>query len=383
MANLYLIFSSQEYATANHKNLWHAMAEEHQGDLFIVINIAADYIVTQLKRKTYRIKEAKNPPVKISENLFVFRPIFILRPEISPSCFSGFIFRQLLKQLSHFWNLDSFQKWFSLAYDPTWVQIVSRKPRRFIQGYYLFDEVRLNADTCKINKKRARKDDFACKCADIIFAISKGVIQNRPQYKEKMLLVGNGSVFNGRLNEPKNTKGKFAFIGNFRSWIDTTLLTQTIKRLQDYEFHIIGNIESDMAEYLDFLKQNFPNVVYDGKKPKEEIAEEYRKYSCIIIPYIQNKFIYCTRPIKIVEALFEQTPVVTVPVSGYDESDFIRFARTPEEFEEQIRSINERRPRFDSDQYAQFVNKSSWDYIGKTIVSSLERLDGNERYKRH
>ena len=258
--------------------------------------------------------------------------MFFIRPEVAPTVSYRSIGKSLLKQIEVF-EINQFDNVFCLVYNAVWIKILKSIDTQFKFGYYLFDEVRLNAHNCKLNIKRTKLDVFACNNSDIIFAISKGVANNRKSYLEKIVVIGNGSFFDGcttKLREQNNKS--VAFIGNFRSWIDKKLFRNLIELKKDYEFHIVGPVEKNMQNYLKILLNDYRNVFYDGIKSKETIKGEYGKYVCVLIPYIQNAFIYCTRPIKIFESVFEKTPVVTIPISGLDENEYIRFAKTPDEF---------------------------------------------------
>lgn len=46
---LFVIICFQEYATANHKDLWNIMADTSD-DLFVILNIPADYVVSNIKK---------------------------------------------------------------------------------------------------------------------------------------------------------------------------------------------------------------------------------------------------------------------------------------------------------------------------------------------
>lgn len=73
---LFVIICFQEYATANHKDLWNIMADTSD-DLFVILNIPADYVVSNIKKSLrYRISDARKGLVKLKENLFLGRPMF-------------------------------------------------------------------------------------------------------------------------------------------------------------------------------------------------------------------------------------------------------------------------------------------------------------------
>ena len=111
---VYIIIASQEYDRANHQFLWKEIAKQSQAEVF-VINIPADYLVSLIKRKSFRIKESKAGSVKVNDNLRVLRPLFWVRPDILPEFFYGRVCKAFWKQIKAevsankaFYLLDTF-----------------------------------------------------------------------------------------------------------------------------------------------------------------------------------------------------------------------------------------------------------------------------------
>lgn len=65
------------------------------------------------------------------------------------------------------------------------------------------------------------------------------------------------------------------------------------------------------------------------------------------------------------------TPAVTVPVSGYKECDFIRFAQDVEEFSSAFDELMKSGINTESVEYKEFCNQYSWQNIGRIIIESL------------
>lgn len=49
MVNKYIIIASQDYSSANHKELWKELARTSENDV-IIVDIPADYVVSVLKK---------------------------------------------------------------------------------------------------------------------------------------------------------------------------------------------------------------------------------------------------------------------------------------------------------------------------------------------
>ena len=190
--------------------------------------------------------------------------------------------------------------------------------------------------------------------------MSKDIAEARSEFKDKIYMLGNGAEIPKTNKKGRKIKKSVAFIGNFRSWIDMDLLKEIIEQNEDYSFFFVGPIEDNMKEHFEKLQREHNNVFYGGCKGKEQIGAVYTMFENVIIPYKQTSFIHATRPIKIVEAVMAGVPVVTVPVSGYEENDFIHFATNVDQFSAAIRMNSENAIDKTSTSYKKFVHENTW-----------------------
>lgn len=372
MGKAYVIIASQDYERANHRGLWEQLAEISKEPV-IVVNIPADRVVSVLRGKKERIQDAKNGPKKISENLTIVRPLFFLRPEIMPK--AGY--KSLAKQ---FWNCirqacpDVGEREVRiLFYNAQWAQILLNTHKNMKLGYYLFDEVRYNGRDNSIDKRRYAFDEYACKNSDIIFTMTQKLTESRKEYQDNIITLGNGadiSIIEGEL--PEKMKNSVAFIGNFRDWIDEELLEGLIKKRTDKRFVFVGPVEENMRDFFTRLLNENTNTFYYGLAKKADMGKIYKMFDCVLIPYKNNEFVAATRPIKIVESVLDGTPVVTIPMNGYKETSFIRFATDIESFSMQIDKASNKPICSDDVEYKQFIQENTWEAKAKII---LERLN--------
>lgn len=364
-----LIFVNQEYDTANHRFLWNEMASQKPNQTFIILNISADFLVSFLKRKTYRVVESKKGIIKIKENLFLARPLFFVRPEITPSLFFKTVNRRLLAYLKKQFPFVDLHDINALFYEPFWAGILKNNGWKLF--YYLFDEVRLNADSGKTNKKRFKQDMEACRRSEVVFAMSNELVRTRKEICKKIVFIGNGCCKFDNKDTAERIPKSAAIIGNLRSWIDTNLLREIVKKNPDISFYFIGNIEKNMKNFFNSLSVN-KNVYIIGPLSKNEALRCYTQFSCILVPYIQNYFIYCSRPLKIVESIFSGTPVATVPISGYSEKTFIKFCKNEEDFSNAINYFNYHPIDKNTVEFNAFVNDNSWESVSEKILWLME-----------
>lgn len=367
MKDLLIVIASQDYDYANHRGLWEELSKHTD---VLVANIPADYITSTLTRKTYRIREARSGIKTISDNLQVFRPILPLRLEIAPDNIYSWIIRSFWKQVESFYSDLSSRKINILVYDGRWIKALKGTKEDLKFGYYLFDEVRENGKDGSQDAIRTKYDDYACTHANFILTMTELLAQSRSNYQTPKIVIGNGATIPKDINSYLHIPRSVAFIGNIRDWIDTDLLSHLIQLKQDCFFAFVGPIEQNMEAYIEELLCTFMNVAYFGKAQKERMSEIYRMFDAVIIPYKKNSFIKATRPIKIVESVLAGTPVVTVPVDGYEENAFIRFAKDANSFSTQLDYVMKHKVIEENlDIYRAFVEENTWCRKAEIIIS--------------
>ena len=370
MKKALLIFSSQEYETANHQELWLQIASKFQGEV-VIVNIPADYIVSVLKGKTYRIREANRPPIRLSANLHLIRPLVPIRPEIIPKSFQQFLASYIWKCVNtvipDIYNRDVTV----LTYYGYWVRVLKGSHRNLHFAYYIFDEFRYGENENNINKKAWAEDEFACRNSDIVFTMTSKIAKAREAHCERVIVLGNGATKKGKNLSKIYFKRSVAFIGNFRDWIDRDLLERLIKKRNDVTFGFVGPVEDNMTLFLRKLLNENINTFYFGKVKKEEIENIYGMFDVVIVPYKQTDFMKATRPIKIVESVFAGTPVVTIPMDGYQQSSFIRFARNVDEFSAEIDYLINNPINVNSIEYVDFIKNNSWSSKAEMIINEI------------
>lgn len=362
MKKLYIVFASQEYERANHKSFWVELSKLPETEV-LVVNIPADYIVSIIKRRYDRIKDAKGGMKKISDSMYIYRPIFLLRPEINLKAFRQYISKSLFRQINDIGFHPDNYEFRILFYNAFWCEYLENIHIKATLVYYLFDEVRYNAHTNIINRKRYKEDEYACEHSDLILAMTQSLADSRKQYNRSILVFGNGAICP---NDEKShiythaVNNAIGFIGNFRNWIDKELLKDLITNRQDLHFFFAGPIEDDMKEYFYYLLNTFSNVFYCGVLNKSRITDVYKFINCTIVPYKQNSFMSNTRPIKIVESVFNGTPVVTIPINGYKECTFIQFADDYASFSTKIDYVLEHRIDPNDTDFMEFCEVNKW-----------------------
>ncbi|MDM5196231.1 glycosyltransferase [Bacillus hominis] len=366
-----VIIVPQEYNQANHIELWQEMGNQ-SNNITVVVNIGADLFVSVMKKRFFRIKEAMQAPRLLKNNLILLRPLYILRPEVSNNIINWLNVRLLKRSLKKIVpNIEEYQI-NVLHYGGVWSSLLDKLHLNINSYYYIMDEVRNDAHNNQVNAKRSMYDEMACKNGEFLYLMSPKLTENREEYLHKLKVVGNGAMQKKYDIDIKPIQNSVGIIGNIRDWIDCDLLEKLIKLRQDIHFGFVGNIENNMQSYMEHLTSTYKNVEYYGEVNKAEIHNWYRKFNAIIVPYKQNEFMKATRPIKIVESIFASTPVVTIPVSGYDECTFIKFAKSMDEFSSKLDIVINNKIDIDSKEYKDFIKFNSWSYKAEEILSEFE-----------
>lgn len=379
-----IIVADQEYDTANHKFLWHEIHAQ-SGYLTIVVNIPADIVLSTIRKKSYRIAEARKGDRLISKNFYVQRPFYIIRQELLPrSVVANNVFRKHTQRL--FWKQikrlvpDIEGKQINLiCYSAMWVYLLYASMPQMRIVYYLYDEVRKSEDGT-VDNRRTFFDIEACRKSDYILAMSNKLLECRLEYQEKIFVIGNGAsqkIFeNGKTTLHRIPKS-FGVVGNIRDWIDKDLLFGLIQKRRDILFVFAGNIESNMLPFMQQVMKE-DNTLYLGKFTKEKVPEIYRLLDGVMVPYLANDFIRATRPIKIVESVFAGVPVITVPMEGYHPASFIRIAEDVDSFSKEMDFVIENPIDLHSEEYLSFIRDNSWENKAEKINSIFNDLQKEE-----
>jgi glycosyltransferase involved in cell wall biosynthesis len=75
-----------------------------------------------------------------------------------------------------------------------------------------------------------------------------------------------------------------------------------------------------------------------------------------------------------VESIFCGTPVITVPVDGYEPSSFLRFANTVEDFSNEIDYLKSNPINRNSTEYKLFLQENSWSRKSELILDVVRKI---------
>ncbi len=131
------------------------------------------------------------------------------------------------------------------------------------------------------------------------------------------------------------------FQGGINQRLDYELLARVVRSMRDWDFHFCGvAVSSDGWRRL--LRET--NVSYLGNLAPDEFTRHMCLATVGIMPFIQDRLIFNSFPLKAFEYVACGLPVVTVPILALErEPRLFAVARTAVEFESAMKSMAEGR----------------------------------------
>lgn len=177
---------------------------------------------------------------------------------------------------------------------------------------------------------------------DYVVACSDGVARScreRGHYEGPLAVVQNGCDAEFFADVVSRTSLAPAqrvalYQGGINQRLDYELLILLVQTMPDWDFQFCGRvIESD--GWLALSSQ--PNVHYLGELDARALGEVMRGATVGMIPFIQDRWIENSWPLKAYEYVACGLPVVTVPIEALEaEPALFTFARTAREFKQAI-----------------------------------------------
>ena len=129
------------------------------------------------------------------------------------------------------------------------------------------------------------------------------------------------------------------YVGAVDEWFDIDLINDASKKLNNYEFVIIGPASADMKSKLKNLERN--NVTYIPPIDHNEIPSYLSEASVCMIPFKKTDLTSCILPNKVFEySAAGKTCILTdFNPSLKDFEDYIVITETNEEFIDQIKKV--------------------------------------------
>lgn len=307
-------------------------------------------------------------------HLFLYSPPSIFLPSnsvppwisIITSNLNGRIFSSYLKKVIQELNFSDPILWIYLATASNLIEKIEAK----LIIYDCIDEWSGYLDNNLAIRNILRKDKELCQGADIVFAGSKSLLQNKRKYNACTYFVPHAADFNNfrkaSLRETeipadisKIKKPIIGLAGMLERRVNIKLLRYLATSHPEWSLVLVGPV----LESLDIspLKE-LPNVHFLGMKEVGVLPNYLKAFDVCIIPYIIDDFTKNIYPLKLHEYMASGKPIVTTRIPACEEyGELIRIADGEEEFaiciEEELKEQDIQRVQM----RIKTAGKNTWD----------------------
>lgn len=201
--------------------------------------------------------------------------------------------------------------------------------------------------------------------SDLFIATSHKLFNRLSRYGKPTFLLEHGVDLehfgrSGRREHPLLAgipKPRVGYCGLFDERSDLGLLAEVIRRMPDASFVITGRVEVDAAPL-----EAFPNAHFTGSVSYDELPQMMEGFDVLILPYAVNELTESISPLKLKEYLATGKPVVGAPIPEVlGLSEFVAAARTPDEWERELRSSLAGARRDAGEKVRGFLENESWE----------------------
>lgn len=260
----------------------------------------------RIARALGRHEESGGPP-----GLSVVSPK-LLPPRRAPlvdSLNRAWLRRQLLSRLE---TPDEAIFW--LRYPtPELIPLVERADPRLVVYEVVDAHERSRGMTQRLARVFRRAEDRLLTRADVVFAWSEPLRAQLATRHPNVVLAPAAvhlAAFAAASDEGRPRGRVAAYTGSLDFRLDIDLLVEVIGRLPAWSFVFAGPVESQIERRL----AAFPNAVFHGPVPPEEVPAILTAADVCLMPYRQDGFTQNLFPIKLVEYLAAGKPVVSTPL---------------------------------------------------------------------
>jgi glycosyltransferase involved in cell wall biosynthesis len=132
---------------------------------------------------------------------------------------------------------------------------------------------------------------------------------------------------------PRSDRNKVGYVGSLNFWFDVESVRLAAQRHPEWEFTLIGRIESPEIRQLESL----PNIRLMGEVPYSTLRTHLQLVDVCIIPFKISPLTLATNPLKLYEYFACGHPVVSSPLPEVQEfGNLVYLANDPEEFTSQL-----------------------------------------------
>jgi glycosyltransferase involved in cell wall biosynthesis len=203
--------------------------------------------------------------------------------------------------------------------------------------------------------------------ADMAFANCEPVRRAMQEFTPDIRLVPNGCDTSPPMREPSQRHAAYrtflmwpgkriGFVGNLEAKIDIELLEKLALRFPSCQLVLIGSTHAN-PKVLELSR--FPNVLFAGVVPYEEVGSWLRRFDVAVVPHLNMDLTKSMNPLKIYVYLSGGVPVVSTEIYNLpSDLEGVRVAASHEDFLMSVgTAMRDSERKFDARKY---VQQNSW-----------------------
>lgn len=230
----------------------------------------------------------------------------------------------------------------------------------------------------KTNETLCQQKKFLLKNANIVTAISKGLIDNYQKILSTAIihlvpqgfnLMASDSKIHPETKRLQKLSHKIGFIGAINNRLDYNLLFKLISSTPQYNYIFIGPLRNDAnvfpkpVEKLAEKLFSFKNVYHIDLVPKSQIGQFINIFDITIIPYdINDDFNRLCYPMKLFEYFACGKPVLSTPIEELKQfPSLVKIGNTSSQWQKHLENLISRSwPKDKQVQAKNLANINSW-----------------------
>jgi len=207
-----------------------------------------------------------------------------------------------------------------------------------------------------------------------LMLVSSSHLQKRAEQltdASKLLLLRNATKGFEKLEEIKPAQNKksysLCYIGTISEWMDYPLLEESLDRVEDISYHLIGPVVKRVDQ---------EQIHYEGVVEHAKLQEAIRDYDCLIMPFVVNDIVLAVDPVKLYEYIAFGKCIISVYYPEVEQfGDFVYFYRTAEEYVELLERLKQQGfpPKYTAEQQRNFLEENTWSKRYERLHLEIQR----------
>jgi glycosyltransferase involved in cell wall biosynthesis len=164
---------------------------------------------------------------------------------------------------------------------------------------------------------------------------------------------------------PSQGRPVAGFYGSLSSWFDSQLIQTVSDALPEWDFMLIGPLEIDKT-----LLPQGNNIYYMGPRPHHALPSYCQHWDVSLLPFKQNGQIAACSPLKLMEYLANQRPIITTDYPAV--APYQKYVTIIRSAQEMISTLRQATPltTIPSD----VVSQDTWQARSNTVARLMELL---------